>query len=294
MYLIIGGNSFLGSYIIKNILEKTEEKILATYRSGIPFSKDKRITWINLDVTNKENINNLRLTLSALDGKVKCIYLVGYIKPDDVEKNPKLAWNINIAGLTNFINDCQNYLSSLYFSSTNMAVGESINGYKFKETDMPQPVNRYGVQKRICEQIVTELGFNVFRCPLMFGKSLIPNRPHFIEHIEETIKNKEYFEILSDYKETSICYDSIASLLVELIEKYGAIKDKIIHICSDKPISKYEIALQYCKKNNLNVNYLKPLLLKDCDFFIAKRCNMLLDNTLIKQYLKINEIGIGI
>lgn len=32
MYLVIGANGFLGSYVLKNILEKTDDSIMATAR----------------------------------------------------------------------------------------------------------------------------------------------------------------------------------------------------------------------------------------------------------------------
>lgn len=290
MYLIVGGNGYLGSYIIKNIIERSNEKILATHIAGSLLDTDNRVEWIKCDVTDYEDLHNLKRKIS--NNKVKVVYLAGYIKPDDVEKNPDIAWKVNIGGVTKFIDILRDNIECLYFASTDMAVGESFDDYKFKEVDISKPVNRYGMQKHICEQIVNDAGFNVFRCPLMVGKSLISDRPHFIEHVERVVQNKEYFDILSDYYESSLDYNSVASLLVELIEKYGGIEDKIIHICGDEKISKLEIAKRHCKKNGLDDQYLKPLLLKDCDFFVAKRCDILLDNSLIKKYLGISSIKI--
>ena len=37
MYVIIGGNGFLGSYIIKNIIESTSENIISTFRENEDF-----------------------------------------------------------------------------------------------------------------------------------------------------------------------------------------------------------------------------------------------------------------
>ena len=51
MYAIIGANGFLGAYFIKNILDKTQDNILAVART-IPQGKfDPRITWVSCDVT---------------------------------------------------------------------------------------------------------------------------------------------------------------------------------------------------------------------------------------------------
>ena len=46
MYVIIGGNGFLGSYIIKNIIEGTSENIISTFRDNEDFFiSDSRISW---------------------------------------------------------------------------------------------------------------------------------------------------------------------------------------------------------------------------------------------------------
>lgn len=293
MYLIIGGNGYLGSYLIKNILEKTKETIVATYHNSTPFCDNSRLIWHKTDVSKRESVQELyNHTISVADSPIKCVYLAGYIKPDDVYSNPLLAWDINIGGLVNFLSIFKKEISCFYFASTDMAVGESINDYHFKETDAPHPVNLYGQMKLAGEQIVHSLGFNVFRFPLMLGRSLIPGRPHFIEHIERVVKNRENFEILADYYESSLDYNTVASLIVEIIEKYGSCAEKTLHVCGDEKISKYEIAQRFCDTAGLDKSYLKPLALKDCTFFKAKRCNILLDNSLLKNLLNLSKIKI--
>ncbi len=287
MYLIIGGNSFLGSYIIKNIIDKTNENIIATYYSGTPFLNNSRISWIKCDISQTEDIQEIFSNIKNNDKSIKCIYLAGYIKPDEVEKNPHIAWKVNIGGLTKFIDICGDYLSCLYFASTDMVFSED-SSYSYSENDVPIPMNKYGELKYIAEKIVISAGFNVFRCPLMYGKSLIPNRIHFIDHVEQCIKNKEYFDVLSDYYESTLDYDSVAKLLLELINKNP--QGKIIHIAADEPITKYEIAIEYAKKYNLDSSYIKPLPLDKANFFIAKRGTVTLDNTNLKSICNIKKI----
>ena len=295
MYLIVGGNGYLGSYLIKNILEETKETIVATYHSGTPFRHDPRIIWHQTDVSQRESVQELYdHTIKVADSPIKCVYLAGYIKPDDVYSNPHLAWDINIGGLVNFLSAFQKDLFCFYFASTDMAVGESINDYHFKETDAPHPVNLYGQMKLASEHIVHSLDFNVFRFPLMLGRSLIPGRPHFIEHIERVVKNQEHFEILADYYESSLDYDTVASLIVAIVEKYGSCAEKTLHVCGDEKISKYEIAQRFCDTAGLDKSYLKPLALIQCSFFKAMRCSILLDNTLIKKLTNRSEIKINL
>ena len=86
-------------------------------------------------------------------------------------------------------------------------------------------------------------------------------------------------------------YDTVAKCIYGLFAKYGPkIPAPIIHIASDRKISKYEIAVEYAKKRGLDPQYLRPLSLKEADFFLAKRCTILLDNTLLKELLNLENI----
>ena len=297
MYVVIGGKGYLGSYIIKNIQQSSHEKIIASYHSDkILNQRDGNIIWQQLDIANEKSIQDFVDVISQnkkQDEEVKCVYVIGYIRPDNCVKNPELAIDINIRGLVNFLKHAKNTLNGLIFASTDFVAGESINDYRFKETDIASPVNLFGMIKYTCETIVLSQGYNVVRLPFMFGKSLIPEKPHFIEHIERVIRNKENFDVLSDYYETSLDYNTVAKCICGLFNKYGSdIPEPIINICGDDKISKYEIAVKYAQKNNLDSSYIRPLKLKDADFFIAKRCTILLDNTLLKKLLNKDKIQI--
>ena len=101
MYLVVGGSGFLGRYIIKNILELTQEDIVATYSTNDPINEDERVKWVQLDVCNVEALKGLN---NAISLQTKVVYLAAYHHPDKVEENPQLAWNINIVALANAIN----------------------------------------------------------------------------------------------------------------------------------------------------------------------------------------------
>ena len=297
MYVIVGGSSFLGSYVIKNICDSSCEQIVASYHSALrPEFKNTNLIWQNLDINDTSSIRKFVDIISEnrrAHDVIKCVYLIGYIRPDDCLKNPALAVDVNIRGLANFLHFSRENIDSLIFTSTDFVVGESLNNYRYKETDSPSPINLFGVIKRACESIILSHGYNIVRLPFMFGESLIPGRTHFIEHIRSSIQNNEPFEVLADYYENSLDYNTTASCIYGLLAKYGShIPHPIIHICADKPISKYEIALQYAQKNHLSHESLRPLALRDAQFFLARRCTVLMDNSLLKNLLNKKEIKI--
>lgn len=300
MYIVVGGRSFLGSYLVKNILTNSSESVIATYHSqdeNLPI--DDRLKWVHLDVTSVASIQSFSTLLESVKAEVKepfkCVYVVGYIKPDDCLKNPCQAVDTNILSLTNFIARTNKIIDSLIFTSSDFVFGESVNQYKYTERDKPNPINFYGNIKHCCEAIVNLAGYTTVRLPFMFGKSLNPNRPHFIEHVERVVTTGEVFEVLSDYFESSLDYDSVAKLILSLYEKFGiAIPSPVIHICGDETISKYEIAVRYAKERGLPADNLKPIKLEQASFFVAKRATILMDNHLLKSLLGIKEIKLSL
>ena len=178
MYLIIGANGYLGSYVIKNILENTEEVIIATARNISECEPLERVTWVECEVTNPGDVKKIE-ELSDAYSEIKVVYLAAYHKPDLVQKNPKVAWNINITALSNMINAIR-HVKCFYYASTDSVYGNSVNGYHFKEKDILKPENIYGRQKRIAETLVVGYGYNVVRYPFLIGPSLLKKKKNQI------------------------------------------------------------------------------------------------------------------
>jgi len=289
MYLIVGASGFLGRYCIKNVLEKTNENIIATYSNGTPdTTENPRIQWKKLDITDLNKVNNLAETV---DNNTKIIYLAAFHHPDKVEEFPELAWNINIVALANAVNAFHN-AKCLYYSSTDTVYGEGNKDKKFVETDKYAPVNLYGKNKVLAEQITLTKGFNVVRFPFIFGPSLVPNRPHFFDKIKADMENGKIVEMFDDSFRSTLSFDQCAGFLVDIIEKFGACDEKILNIAADDKMSKYDAALVLANKYGLDKSLIKPISVKSTNgIFKAKRAETaVLDNTKLKQLLNIKSI----
>ncbi len=290
-YLIIGASGYLGSYFLKNILEKTSDHIIATYNSK-PSIINERIKWLKLEITDFEEVDKFCEDLKKLNKELKVIYLSAYHHPDKVEENPKLAWNINIVCLANLLNKIPN-ICTFYYSSTDNIYGESINNYHFKENDQCNPVNEYGKQKLLAEKIVLSYRQNVIRYPFLIGPSLT-NKKHFYDFIVEDLKNDKKIEAFADSYRNSIEFNSAALYTINLIEKYDDKNLGIINICSDQGTSKYDVMIKIAEKFGYNKENIIPVSIqKTNNIFKAKRAkSTLMDNTKIKNLLLINNIDL--
>ncbi len=289
MYVIIGANGYLGAYFIKNILERTNESILAVDRyEGQSYGE--RVKWVKCDITNFAEVEKLNQQYLQTSDANKIVYLAAYHHPDLVEKNPRIAWNTNVTALSNFLNTADNVVS-FFYPSTDSVYGESEDNHCFKETDALRPVNRYGVHKTVAEKLVTAYGHHVVRYPFLIAPSLLPERKHFYDVIAETIQSGEEFDMFADSYRSTLSFDTAARLTIELIEK-GDGAPPVLNVCADKPMSKYEVGLLIADKVGVSRDLIKPISVNASNgIFEAKRASStLMDNTLLKQVLGYQKI----
>lgn len=289
MYIVVGGSGFLGHYAIKNILDLTEDEVVATYYPTKPSFEHERLTWVECNVKEQKDIDLLNKNYA--DKNPKIIYLAAYPSPDFCEKNPVEAWNLNVTALANFVNKIENP-KCLYFASTDVVYGEGKHGEKFKEDAPYNPSNNYGKHKVVGEQLVLAKGFNVFRLPLMMNKSLVDGKKHFFDIICETLAAGKEIEMFTDSYRSTLSFSQCAGFVVSLIEKYGSFDEKIVNIASDEPISKFELAQRICDFYGYDKNLIKPIsMFENNEIFGAKRAAYTaMDNSRLKKLLNKSDI----
>ncbi len=293
MYLIVGASGFVGSYAIREILEKTNEKILAADRNVDGQINTDRIEWTACDITCHEDLVALNQKMMVYE-PMKVIYLAAYHHPDLVLANPHLAWNINITALSDFLNTVEN-VRCLFYSSTEMVYKPGEMGVFFKEDAEKKPINAYGKHKMVAEQLVVGYGYNVVRFPFMIGPSILPGKQHFYDVIVETIQAGKMIEMFKDNYKTALDFGTAVSTLVALMEKYTDEMPKILNIAGDEVLSKYDIGIKIADKFHCDRNLIIPITMEgDTKIFTEKRANCtLLDNSAVKKVLGLQELKLN-
>lgn len=295
MYVIVGANGFLGSYLQQAIKEETEEQILALATNIKRVKQDSRTEWMACDVTKWEDIIRVKDRLLKQQEGHKILYLAAYHNPDLVEKHPQTAWNVNITSLSYFMNTMEN-VKCFFYPSTDSVYGDGGNMYHFKEQDRLLPVNSYGRQKVAAESIVSAYGYNVVRLPFLIGPSLLLHKKHFYDKIVDAISKGEKFEMFADSKRSSLDFHTVAELIIKLVEGHSDNMQKIINVCGDEDLSKYDVGLRIAKRIGADESLIVPISSEQTDgIFEAKRAkSTLMDNALVKSYLGLERIEMSI
>lgn len=290
MYAIIGANGYLGTYILRNVLEHTDEDILAVARHR-GNCECGRVHWAVCDITDADAVLALNETYFAKSEENKIVYLAAYHHPDLVDQNPRLAWDTNVTALSRFLNTVKN-VKCFYYPSSDSVYGESYKDHHFKETDPLTPVNRYGRHKCVAETLVTAYGYNVVRFPFLIAPSLIPGKKHFYDVIADRIQRGETMEMFLDSYRSALSFDTAAELTVKMMETYHEGYPKVLNVCGDDDFSKYDIGIMIADKLGVSRTLIKPISIEDASgIFEAKRASStLMDNSLLKKTLGLESV----
>lgn len=292
MYVVIGASGYMGAYMIKNILEKTDEEILAVCRSPRADAGNRRVRWAACDISDEQSVLKLNRQFLKPSPINKVIYLAAFHHPDQVEQAPRVAWNINVTALSRFVN-CADNVVSFFYPSTDSVYGEGADGRRFVESDPLHPVNRYGRDKAAAEGIVTFYQHHVVRYPFLIAPSLTKKK-HFYDTIADSLLNGKTIEMFYDSYRSSLDFNTAAELTIELAERTanGEPIPSVINVCGDESLSKYDVGLRIADLLGCSRDLVVPISINaSSGIFKAHRAaSTLMDNSLLKRILGLAEV----
>lgn len=142
-FLITGASGFIGSNIVRRLVfDKKNVHIL---------TRDKKLNWRLSDISSKINIHEISLldnNLGSIVKKIKPTYIFHLAAYGSLprEENIDSLINVNLRGTINLLNAVKQNKFKL-FINTGSSSEYGVKDQKMKETDLPFPVNDYGVIK---------------------------------------------------------------------------------------------------------------------------------------------------
>lgn len=290
MYVVIGANGFLGSYLLRCLTEQTQESIIAVGVHVAGWQDTATIHWVKCDVTDAAAVHALASAAQLEHEDVKVVYLAAFHHPDKVEAQPRLAWDVNITALARFLNEFW-FAKHLTYVSTDTVYGEGSLTHRFTEGDPPNPVNRYGRHKAIAETLVRGYGFQVVRLPFLIGPSLLPDRRHFYDEIAQAITSGQPIEMFQDAYRSALSFRQAAAYIVALMEWRGEVPD-LLNLCGDEALSKYDVGVRVAQQCGVSPALIHPIAMANGSgvFAVKRATTAIMDNRLMKRTLGLTSI----
>jgi dTDP-4-dehydrorhamnose reductase len=227
--LITGASGLYGSKLAQMALSKNYE----VYSSDIQ-SLSIYGNFVKLDISGKAQVDDAFKTIKP-DVVVHAATLTDV---DKCELNRELAWKVNVEGTKNIVEAAKVTGSFLIYISTDYVFGGDTGRYK--ETDLPNPINYYGVTKLKAEEIVkTQKEYFIARPSVMYGSTPAAGKVNFALWIIENLRKGEHVKIVTDQWNTPTLNSNLAEMTLEVVERRLT---GIYHLCGSTRVSRFEFA----------------------------------------------------
>lgn len=180
--------------------------------------------YVSCDVMNKEMLHAL-----VVDHKITQVYLLAAILSATGEKNPAMAWHINMQSLLNVLDIAkEEKLAKIYWPSSIAVFGATSPRQNTPQHTIIEPTTIYGISKyageRWCEYYHKNYGVDVrsLRYPGLISYKSAPGggtTDYAVEIYHEALKNKKYECFLNEETYLPMMYmpDAIRAT-IELME----------------------------------------------------------------------------
>jgi dTDP-4-dehydrorhamnose reductase len=272
-FLITGASGLYGSKLAKLALEKNIE----VYSSDIQ-NISAVGNFVKLDISGKEQVDEAFK-------KIKPDVVVHAATLTDVDKcetNKELAWKINVEGTKNIVQAASVAGSFLIYISTDYVFSGEKGHYK--ETDVPDPINYYGLTKlKAEEQVKTQPEYFIGRPSVIYGSTPAAGKVNFALWLMETLGKGEHVKIVTDQWNTPTLNTNLAEMTLEVTERKLT---GTYHLCGATRVSRFEFAQQIADAFGLDKSLIDPALSSQFTWPAKRPTDSSLDTSKAQQTLK--------
>jgi len=263
MIIVTGASSSPGYKIALKLSEKYD--VLAVYNEH----KIEGINSIKFDITKEPE----KLILDYKPDIIVHAAAIGNV--DYCEENKEFCYNVNVVSLRKLFSEAYRKGTKIIYISTDYV----FDGKKglYKETDVPNPINYYGLTKFIGEEIAYSKGGTVMRIAAVYGTGY--GRTNFGKFIVDKLSKNEKIDAAHDQYLSPTLNTQIGEAALKLVEKNY---DGLIHITGPR-LSRYEFALKVCEKFGFSSSLVNPVSINSFNFKSSRPKDSSLDNSLGKK-----------
>jgi len=250
--LIIGSNGLLGQTLLGQLQNQNEYKIIATSRGKNRHIIKIGYTYKDIDITKSDELSKYIKDLNP----TYIINTAAITNVDYCETHKLECDEVNVESVKTIIDCCRELNSHLIHISTDF-IFDGKKGY-YKEDDVPNPVNYYGLSKLKSENAIKDsnINFTILRTILVYGSVDNMNKSNIVLWIKDNLEKGKTINVVDDQYRMPTYVQFLAKACIKSIylKKFG-----IYNISSNELISIYELSLIVAEVFRLNPSYINKI-----------------------------------
>ena len=246
--LITGSNGLLGQKLVKLLLDKGEDTLIATARGGnrLPYPETDYV-FDQMDITVKQQV----LEVVTKHKPEVIIHTAAMTNVDQCETEREACWDQNVNAVNYLIeasakNDC--FL--LHLSTDFIFDGED---GPYDEKAKANPVSYYGESKLAAEKLLenSTINYAIARTVLVYGIAHDMSRSNIILWVKKSLEEGKEIKVVDDQLRSPTLAEDLA-MGCYLIAKQKA--PGVFNICGKDLLNPYEMALKTADFFNLDTS----------------------------------------
>lgn len=254
--LIIGGNGFIGSNLLKQLV-KREDYAVYSFDLSLPFKKTPGVVYLEGDFFDDHVLSH------ALTGMDIVVHSLSTVNPGNSNDKYMQAYNRDFVQTVRLCGMLTGQNSNMIFLSSGGTVYGVQEQQPIKETALPVPINHYGCVKLCIESVIRTFNTQLHR-KMKIARISNPFGPGqdyhkgvgFVDAALKKMIHKETLEIWGDGKviRDYIYIEDVCSMLEALIDYEG--DEEVFNISSNEGTSQNRVVeVLHSLNGGLDVQY---------------------------------------
>lgn len=236
--LITGSNGLLGQKLVKLVLDKGTDELIATARGAnrLPYAEVGYI-FDQLDITNQDEVMSV-ITRHQPD---VVIHTAAMTNVDQCETEKEDCWKQNVDAVEYLIAACESSNAFLLHLSTDF-IFDGENG-PYDEEAPANPISYYGESKLAAEALLTasKIKFAIARTVLVYGIAHDMSRTNIVLWVKKSLEDGKQIKVVDDQLRSPTLAEDLAMGCYLIADKRA---EGVFNISGKDLLTPYEMALK--------------------------------------------------
>lgn len=243
----------LGQKLVKLFMKKAGYEIHALSRGPNRIADQKGYLYYDVDLLDKKALTNI---LTQISPDV-IIHTAAMTNVDACELHQEECDRMNIEVVANILEYCHTKDVYLVHLSTDF-IFDGKKGTIYKEEDIADPVNYYGLSKWKSELMIREsnVPHAILRTILVYGLVDGNDRSNIVLWVKNSLENKKEINVVTDQLRMPTYAEDLAEACWLAVEKEAR---GVFNVSSNQLMSIYEIALAVADTFGLDKKLIHPV-----------------------------------